>query len=399
MQNKELFKSVSSTETIDKEGASSHHKDEHKTPGPTDSSTPLLLVQNPASAIHRGATQHVARSTASNMRGTAVLERGPAVATEEESFTFNPYASKELDRARSKFPHSQQSSMSVPAYGMPLPTEPVTSSIEDDTVSNPQKSLRSAAVDIQVTSSQSQRGWGRPIIAGIMAFLLAGIGIGTRRRAASKENDIERGETYETTPLLSVAKDRLTAMDSCHLDDTMTMSTPPVLEARRSPHKAILVSSAVLMPRAEEDVSTEEEKDLVRSAMQNQKEAADAKRAWLKVLRNKRRARRQKRLLHFKAMKKIRLQRLKAARERTKRKMQIDFGIPPDPGLEKRNAQDRNEGSVPQRGFRAKDPHRQLSLAMRLLRITLRARRMRRVRRTTKKQKKTIANASSRRPM
>lgn len=384
MQNKELFKSVSSTEPINKEGVTSHVKDEHKSPGPTDSSTPLLLVQNPASAIHRGATQHVARSTASNMRGTAVLERGPAVATEEESLTFNPYASKELDRARSKFPHSQQSSISVPAYGMPLPTDPVTSSIEDDTVSNPQKSLRSAAVDIQVTSSQSERGWGRPIIAGIMAFLLAGIGIGTRRKALSKENDIERGETHETTPLLSVVKDSLTAMDSCHLDDTMTMSTPSVLEARRSPHKAILVSNAVLMPRAEEDVSTEE-KDPVRSAMQNQKEAADAKRAWLKILRNKRRARRQKRLLHLKAMKKILLQRLKAARERMKRKMQINFGIAPDPGLEKRSAQGRNEGSVPQRGFRAKDPHRQISLAMRLLRITLRARRMRRVRRTTQK--------------
>lgn len=412
VQNKELFKSVSSSVPIDTEGVSSHRKDESATPSPTDSSG-LLLAQNPVSAINRiGATQNVARSAASNMRGAEVLERGPEIATEEKVPTFNPYASKGFDRTRSKFSHSPQSSISVPAYGMPLPMEPATSRIEDDAVSNPKKVLRSGAVDIQDATSQSKRGWGRPIVAGIIAVFVAGIGIATRRKAASKEDDLERGDTHETAPLLSVAKvaspakescppdnstkpllivtkDAFPAKESCPPADSVKVSTlQSVME--RLPYLAMPVSASVardvssdlVITRAEENASTEGEKEIAGSVMPDQKKAADAKRAWMKILRDERRARRQKRLSYLKAMKKMRLQRLKAERERMKRKMQTDFGIAPDPGLEKRNAQDRNEGTVPQRGFEAKEPHRQLSLAMRLLRIAIRARKMRRVRRT-----------------
>jgi hypothetical protein len=356
------------------------------------------LAQNPANAINRiGATQNVARSAASNMRGAEVLERGPEIATEEKVPTFNPYASKGFDRTRSKFSHSPQSSISVPAYGMPLPMEPATSRIEDDAVSNPKKVLRSGAVDIQDATSQSKRGWGRPIVAGIIAVFVVGVGIATRRKAASKEDDLERGDTHETAPLLSVAKvaspakesrlpddsakpllsvvkDAIPAKESGTPDDSMKVST--LQSVARD------VSSDLVITRAEANAFTEAEKDIAGIAMPDQKKAADAKRAWMKMLRDERRARRQKRLSYLKAMKKMRLQRLKAERERMKRKMQTDFGIALDPGLEKRNAQDRNEGTVPQRGLEAKEPHRQLSLAMRLLRIAIRARKMRRVRRT-----------------
>mmetsp|Transcript_94474 Transcript_94474/g.147674 ORF Transcript_94474/g.147674 Transcript_94474/m.147674 type:complete len:418 (-) Transcript_94474:52-1305(-) len=397
VQNKELFKSVSSSVPIDTEGVSSHRKDESAIPPPTDSSG-LLLAQNPANAINRiGATQNVARSAASNMRGAEVLERGPEIATEEKVPTFNPYASKGFDRTRSKFSHSPQSSISVPAYGMPLPMEPATSRIEDDAVSNPKKVLRSGAVDIQDATSQSKRGWGRPIVAGIIAVFVVGVGIATRRKAASKEDDLERGDTHETAPLLSVAKvaspakesrlpddsakpllsvvkDAIPAKESGTPDDSMKVST--LQSVARD------VSSDLVITRAEANAFTEAEKDIAGIAMPDQKKAADAKRAWMKMLRDERRARRQKRLSYLKAMKKMRLQRLKAERERMKRKMQTDFGIALDPGLEKRNAQDRNEGTVPQRGLEAKEPHRQLSLAMRLLRIAIRARKMRRVRRT-----------------
>jgi hypothetical protein len=396
VQHKELLKTDSSSAPTDTEVVSSRPEDERERPTLSTKPAPsLLLAQKPASAVNRmGATSHVARTSASNMNDVVVAERGPELAEEQASFKLNPYT-EILNRARVKSPHSTHSSISVPADGMPQlenrdsgKTEP-----RDIGVHSSEKLLRSAPDD----TSNFKLGWGL-VAASIMTVLVAGIGLATRKKVDTKEFDIEGGTSHETTPLLITTEVKAptpggapggasggapagapegfseSAKVPHHPEHTATTSAVQLVTETQLPlPQTIFVVDPVVVRRAKEDKSTEEEKDIVLSDA-DQKEAADAIRKWMKMLRKNRRAGRHKRLRDLERMRRMRLQRLKAARLQMKRKMQADFGGY-DPGLEKRSSQEKDEAMTPPRDFQGNDPHKVVSMMMRLLRLLLRARR------------------------
>merc|ERR1719401_2610186 len=149
-----------------------------------------------------------------------------------------------------------------------------------------------------------------------------------------------------------------------------------------------IVSDSMSVGCNEYTSATAEPKQSLENAVHAQKEAADAKRKWLKMHRKLRRTRRHKQLQYLQRMRRMRLRQLKAARLQMKRKMQTDFGIDTDPGLEKRISEEKTEDAIPMQ-LVGRDPHRELTLMMRLLRLLHRAQRSRRVRRTYKKKKLT----------
>jgi hypothetical protein len=375
VQHKEALKGDT---PVDTKGVSQQLTDARELPiSSTYSPSGLLLAQTPASGINRMSTNsHVARAPASSMNGVVVSERGPEVATEEKSFKLNPYT-EVLNRARVKSVHSPQNSISVPAYGMPdfedrgkARTEPQVIGVP-----NPKKLLRNTASINSADTEHSERGWGRLISGSVLAVLVAGIGLATRKKVVSKESDIETGAPHETTPLLT----EMPPQDPCHANDGFTVKAlQSITEARGASLQTSSVSDPVLVGGTEGEGSIEEQ----TFNPSDQKEAADAKRKWMKMLRESHRARRQKRLGYLQRVRRMRLQRLKAARLHMKRKMQTDFGVANNPGWEKRISQDKDEENTPPRAFNGKDPRRVISLMMRLLRALLRARKNRRVRTT-----------------
>jgi hypothetical protein len=410
VQQKELLKTDSSSAPADTEGVSSRPEDERERPTSFDQSAPgLLLAQKPASAINRmGATSHVARTPASSMNDVVVAERGPELAEEQASFKLNPYTDI-LNRARVKSTHSPHSSISVPADGMPQFEQQDNGKTEphDIGVPNSKKMLRSAPDD----TSTSESGWSRTVAASIMAVLVAGVGLATRKKVATKEFDIEGGASHETTPLLTTTEVAAptpggtpggapgdaaggapagasegfseNAKDTYHPKNAATTrASQLVAEAQVPLPQTIFVSDPVVVRRAEEEESTEEQKDNVLNDV-DRKEAADAIRKWMKMLRKNRRAGRHKRLRYLEKMRKLRLQRLKAARLQMKRKMQAEFGDH-GLGLEKRISKEKDATMTPPRDYQGKDPHRVVSMMMRLLRLLLRSKRKVRERTTTK---------------
>jgi hypothetical protein len=331
------------------------------------------------------------------MNGVEVSERGPEVATEETPFKPNPYT-EILNRARVKSANSGRSSLSVPAAGMSLPTDDLASSIEPHTfgASDPSKSLRTAA---NITpDANSERGWSRLVLAGVTAALIGGIGLITRKRMScedSEDNDIEGGTALEQTPLVRVAEVKVPATDPFHPKDDALKTTPPqslakvempandayhakddrttsasqsVMASQFPSHQAIV--SDPMTSFTEGGGFTIEQED---NLFHDQKEAADAIRKWMQMLRKNRRARRQKRNHSLQRMRRMRLQRLKAARLQMQRKMRADYGIANDPGLEKRISQEKDDGMTAPIAFYGRDPHQVVSMMMRLLRIALQA--------------------------
>jgi hypothetical protein len=321
------------------------------------------------------------------MNGVVVSETGPEIAGEESSFKLNPYT-EILNRARVKSVHSPQNSISVSASGLPDYKDPHHGQMEPDVIGipNPKKLLRSAAdIPPEDRNPHSKEGWGRLVSGSIMALLVAGVGLASRKKTACRENDIEGGVLHEATPLLMEARaeSEVLAKGPYHLKDTTSTTSKfqLVTETRvASPQKIVDLDLPVV--RGEEGGSAVEEKECLFNSC-DQKEAADAMRKWMKMLRKNRRARRQRRLHKLQRMQRMRLQRLKAARLQLNRKMKMKFGAANDPGLEKRISQEKHEKTKPQRTVFGKDAKRALSLMMRLLRIMLRAFNKKGVRTTT----------------
>jgi hypothetical protein len=160
----------------------------------------------------------------------------------------------------------------------------------------------------------------------------------------------------------SVAEVKMPAKDR-------TISAPQLAMAAQFPSHPVTISGQVTSS-TQGGSSTIEQED---NAVHDYKEAADAKRKWMRMVRKSRRERRQKRLHYLQRVQRMRLQRLKAARMQMERKMRADFGIGSDPMLEKRISQEKDDGMTPPRAFHGKDPHQVVSMMMRLLRIALQA--------------------------
>jgi hypothetical protein len=402
VQHKEALKNDNSPPPADtKESQQVTNAPEHA----TSSLSGSLLAQQPPSAInHMGGMSKIARAPASSMNDVVVAERGPEVATEGNSYKANPYT-EVLNRARVKSARSPQSSISVPADGMSLPTddkdfaEPQVAGVP-----NPKKLLRSAANITPDDTYHSKGVWGRLIAASVLSVLVAGIGVASRKKIASKADDTDDGATQEATPLLIGAEVKAPAKEPWRPKDdpapttpqpvnlpaeiasppkdalpTAMAAVPAVAEIQTLvPEQRIIVSDPVVTCDAKGDSITEERQDdlfEIAPDPKDCKEAADAVRKWLKMVQKDKRARRHRRLQLLQKMQKIRLQRLKAARLEMKRKMQADFGANNDPGIETRISQDKHEANIAPRTH-YKDPRKMLSVLLRLLRSMLRAKKI-----------------------
>merc|ERR1719401_3143951 len=277
------------------------------------------------------------------------------------------------------------------------------------------------------------RRWGEFAAFGSIMVLAAGITAGitlrARKNVAEEEKDMQAAAPHDTTPLPVAAEIKMMPGDvsppneasttrSFHSVAQDTTPLPIAAEIKMIPGDVSLPNEAFTMrsfhsvaqgqlasfqnaatsdPIVSDSMSvgcneytsaTAEPKQSLENAVHAQKEAADAKRKWLKMQRKLRRTRRHKQLQYLQRMRRMRLRQLKAARLQMKRKMQTDFGIDTDPGLEKRISEEKTEDATPMQ-LVGRDPHRELTLMMRLLRLLHRAQRSRRVRRTYKKKKLT----------
>merc|ERR1719401_2508018 len=283
------------------------------------------------------------------------------------------------------------------------------------------KKLRAASATPDGTLHYN-RGWGEFAAFGSIMVLAAGITAGmtlrARKNVADEEKDMQADVPHDTTPLPVAAEIKMmpgnvsppneaSTMRSFHsvAQDTTPLpisaeikvmpgdvSPPSEAFTMRSFHSVAqeplasfqnaatsdpIVSDSISVGCNEYTSATAEPKQSLENVVHAQKEAADAKRKWLKMQRKLRRTRRHKQLQYLQRMRRMRLQQLKAARIQMKRKMQTDFGIDSDPGLEKRISEEKTEDATPML-FVGRDPHRVLSIMMRLLRLLHRARRSRR---------------------
>jgi hypothetical protein len=231
-----------------------------------------------------------------------------------------------------------------------------------------------------------------------MAVFATGLGLETRKRLADKEKDNQNRAPHATMHFphateVNMVQENATGVkmlqDNGFLmnEDFTTRAFHPDIKERPTS----LQTAATPEPTISDAVSTnehaqcgsfsEEQEYKAVSALPDRREAADAKRQWLKMQRKMRRAKRHKRLQHLLSMRRMRLQKLKAARLQMKRKMQTDFGITSDPGLEQRISEEKLENTSPMHN-EGRDARIARTLEMRLLRLAMRAWRAR-GRRTT----------------
>jgi hypothetical protein len=304
----------------------------------------------------------------------SVVEKPPEVSLEETPFSFSPHAdARNRDRRNSL--RSAHTSISVPAYGAFEPAGTMTSHTEaaDEAIAysahGSKKSLRSAE-DVQ---DQRKSDLGRLALVLATTVLVVSIGLATRKHVEHEGNDLEGGDGSRDAKSPDVVDSKMMlAAESGNLQ-----GTPNVYATASLPEMPGTVPVPASYKKESADIIIEQENLDFASGIYIQKEAVDAKRKWMQMLRDKHRRRRHKRNQHLQRMRKLRLERLKAARLRMRQKMQALYGSVHDRGLETKRSKEKDDVNKPPNRFHWKDPRRVVSLMMRLLRKWLLAMRKR----------------------
>jgi hypothetical protein len=363
---------------------------------PSHQPSTLLFAPHPTSAVNRNhIVNHVARAPTTNTNAVLVSEHDPKVSAAEQSFV-NPYAEIN-NRARVKSVRSPRSSISVPASRMSSDVSSVGDAMDQkvNRIAN-SKHLRVAS-NTPEDASHSKRRWGGFLLGSMIAVFATGLGLKTRKRMTDKEQDNQNGAPDATMhfPIaaeVNMVQENATEVKMVQENEFLpneafstrvfyadTKQRLTSLQTSAIPEPTI--SDAVSMEHACDSFSAEQEYKPV-SALHDRREVADAKRQWMKMQRKIRRAKRHKRLQHLLSMRRMRLQKLRADRLQMKRKVQTDFGISSDPGLEQRIPQEKIENTTPMQ-VEGRDARIARTLEMRLLRLAMRAWRARGRTRTT----------------